>query len=64
MTFTVVWMKGPLVMGTQAYASLDEASRRAQDELPQMHVQFGATAVKVVDETGAPCFLKAISRDA
>jgi hypothetical protein len=63
MTFTIVWLKGPLVMGTESFASLDDASRRAEQELPQMHAQFGATAVKVVDEKGTPCFLKAISRN-
>jgi hypothetical protein len=63
MAFTIVWMKGPLVMGTRAVESLDEATRSAQDEMPDMQQQFGATAVKVVDESGAPCFLRAISRD-
>jgi hypothetical protein len=63
MAFTIVWMKGPLVMGTRAVDSLDEATRSAQDEMPDMQHQFGATAVKVVDESGAPCFLRAISRD-
>ncbi|MEA3061573.1 MAG: hypothetical protein QOJ94_1354 [Sphingomonadales bacterium] len=63
MAFTIVWMKGPLVMGTRAFDSLDEATRSAQDEMPEMQRQFGATAVKVVDEAGNPCFLRAISRN-
>jgi hypothetical protein len=63
MAFTIVWMKGPLVMGTRAVDSLDEATRSAQDEMPDMQRQFGATSVKVVDESGNPCFLRAISRN-
>ncbi len=63
MAFTIVWMKGPLVMGASAYGTLDEATRAAQDEMPDMQRQFGATAVKVVDESGNPCFLRAISRN-
>jgi hypothetical protein len=63
MAFTIVWMKGPLVMGTNAFDSLDEATRSAQSEMPEMQRQFGATAVKVVDESGNPCFLRAISRN-
>lgn len=40
-----------------------EATQAAQDEMPAMQRQFGATAVKVVDESGNPCFLRAISRN-
>jgi hypothetical protein len=63
MALTIVWMKGPLVMGTRAFDSLDEATQSAQEELLQMQRQFGATAMKVVDESGNPCFLRAISRN-
>jgi hypothetical protein len=62
MAFTVMWMRGPLSMGSQEFDDLEAATEHAKEQLPQMQSRFGATAVKVVDETGNPHFLKAISR--
>ena len=62
MTFTVMWMRGPLSMGSKEFDELDAATEHAKEELPQMQSRFGATAVKIVDEAGNPHFLKAISR--
>jgi hypothetical protein len=63
MTFKIVWMKGPLILGNVPFGSLDEAVREAEQQLPEMRVNFGITAVKIVDEQGVPVFLKATSRD-
>jgi hypothetical protein len=63
MTFMVVWMRGQVAIGTEALANLEAAIEHTMDQLPQMQKRFGATAVKVVDESGKPQFLKAISRD-
>ena len=63
MAFTVVWLRGPLTMGTEAFEDLEGATRHAEDQMPQMQSRFGATAVKVVDDSGTPHFLKAISRN-
>ena len=62
MTFTVMWMRGPLPMGNEEFADLDSATEHAKDKLADMAERFGATAVKIIDETGTPHFLKAISR--
>ena len=62
MTFKIVWMKGPLVLGNVAFEALDEAVRHAEEQLPEMQVNFGITAVKIVDVNGKPVFLKATSR--
>ena len=62
MAFKVMWMRGPLSMGTEDFADLRAATDHAKDELSRMQTSFGATAVKVVDEAGKPHFLKAISR--
>jgi hypothetical protein len=62
MAFKIVWMKGPLVLGNMAFEQLDEAVRHAEVQLPEMQVNFGITAVKIVDEQGIPVFLKATSR--
>jgi hypothetical protein len=62
MVFTVMWMRGPLSMGSKEFDDLDSATAHAKEELPQMQSRFGATAVKVVDQDGNPHFLKAISR--
>ena len=63
MTFTLMWMRGPLSMGTEEFPDLESATEHARDQLPQMQSRFGATAVKVVDADGNPHFLKSISRD-
>lgn len=62
MGFTVMWMRGPLSMGTEEFDDLESATDHAKNQLEQMQSRFGATAVKVVDETGSPHFLKSISR--
>ena len=49
-------------MGSKNFDDLDAATEHAKEELPQMQSRFGATAVKIVDESGNPHFLKAISR--
>lgn len=63
MAFTLMWMRGPLAMGSEEFADLEAATAHAQDQMAQMQTRFGATAVKVVDEKGVPHFLKSISRD-
>ena len=62
MAFKIVWMKGPLVLGNEAYEVLPEAIRHAEEQLAEMQVNFGITAVKIVDDQGTPVFLKATSR--
>ena len=62
MAFTIVWLKGPLTMGTENFDDLKRATEYAEDRMPQMRTRFGATAVKIVDEVGTPHYLKAISR--
>ena len=62
MTFKLVWMKGPLVLGNMPFDACDEAVRHAEEQLPEMQTNFGITAVKIVDERGKPVFLKATSR--
>ena len=63
MTFTVIWMRGPQPMGSKRFEDLALATGYAVDNLRDVQANFGATAVKVVDESGAPQFLKAISRN-
>ncbi|HEY5723140.1 MAG TPA: hypothetical protein VIT45_12535 [Allosphingosinicella sp.] len=63
MAFTLMWMRGPLAMGSEEYDDLESATAHARDRMEQMQTRFGATAVKVVDEKGVPHFLKSISRD-
>lgn len=63
MAFTIVWLKGPLSIGTENFDELASATRHADERMPQMQARYGATAVKIVDETGTPHFLKAISRN-
>jgi hypothetical protein len=63
MAFTVVWLRGPLTMGTENFDDLKRATAHAEDQMPQMQRRFGATAVKIVDDIGTPHFLKAISRN-
>jgi hypothetical protein len=62
MAFTVIWMRGPQAMGTKRFEDLGLATGYAVDNLGQVRTRFGANAVKVIDDAGAPCFLKAISR--
>jgi hypothetical protein len=62
MSFKVMWMKGPLTMGSEAFDDLDAATRHATDQLPDMQSRFGATAVKIVDTLGTPHFLRSLSR--
>jgi hypothetical protein len=62
MGFKVMWMRGPLTMGTEAFDDLPSATAYASDHLPDMQTRFCATAVKVVDETGTPHFLRSLSR--
>ena len=63
MGFTLMWMRGPLTMGSEQFADLDAATAHATEMMTQMQTRFGATAVKVVDRQGVPHFLKSISRD-
>jgi hypothetical protein len=62
MGFKVMWMRGPLTMGTEAFDELADATTYAVDHLAEMQSRFRATAVKVVDETGTPHFLRSLSR--
>jgi hypothetical protein len=62
MSFKVMWMRGPLAMGSEAFEDLEAAQRYATDQLPEMQTRFGATAVKVVDNLGMPHFLRSLSR--
>jgi hypothetical protein len=63
MAFTVIWMRGPHAMGTKTFDELAVATGYAVDNLGQVQSHFGATAVKIVDDAGAPHFLKSLSRD-
>jgi hypothetical protein len=51
-------------MGTKRFEDLALATGYAIDNLRDVRANFGATAVKVVDDAGTPQFLKAISRNA
>jgi hypothetical protein len=62
MAFTVIWMRGPLALGSKTFDDIGEATAYAEDNLPDVQVRFGATAVKVVDDDGTPHYLKSISR--
>ena len=62
MSFKVMWMRGPLAMGSESFDDLGVATRYATDHLPEMQTRFGATAVKVVDGLGMPHFLRSLSR--
>lgn len=64
MAFTVVWLRGPSVIGSEDFDELARATEHADGQLTQMQTRFGATAVKVVDGEGVPHFLRAISRNA
>jgi hypothetical protein len=63
MGFTLMWMRGPLAMGSEEFEDLAAAAAHADDQMEQMQTRFGATAVKIVDEKGVPHFLKSISRE-
>ncbi len=63
MGFTLMWMRGPLAMGSEEFDDLEAAASHANEMMEQMQTRFGATAVKIVDETGVPHFLKSISRE-
>lgn len=62
MNFKVMWMGGPLAMGSEAFDDLATATRYAGDQLPEMQSRFGATAVKIVDAGDTPHFLRSLSR--
>jgi hypothetical protein len=62
MSFRMVWMRGPLVMGTEASDLLEDARKHATDTIEHMQGRFGATAVKIVDGAGTAHYLKSISR--
>ena len=62
MAFTLMWLKGPFVIGSERFDDLAVATAHAGEQIEQMQGRFGATAVKVVDETGTPHFLKSLSR--
>ena len=62
MTFKVMWMRGPLTMGAEAFEDLPAATTYATDRMSDMQSRFGATAVKVVDGAGTPHFLRSLSR--
>ena len=61
MGFTVVWMRGPQTMGTKRFEELAPATGYAVDNLRDIQANFGANAVKIVDDEGQPHFLKSIS---
>ena len=61
MGFTVVWMRGPQTMGAKRFEELAPATDYAVDNLRDVRTNFGATAVKIVDDDGQPHFLKSIS---
>ena len=61
MAFTVVWMRGPQRMATKRFEELAPATDYAVDNLRDIQTNFGATAVKIVDDEGHPHFLKSIS---
>ena len=63
MSFTVIWMRGPQAMGTKSFDELTPATNYAEDNLPHIQTRFGATAVKIIDATGNPLYLKALSRN-
>jgi hypothetical protein len=63
MAYTVIWLRGPLPLGTKTFDDLAEASTYAEDNLSDVQAQFGATAVKIVDDEGTPHYLKSISRN-
>ena len=62
MSFKVMWMRGPLAMGSEAFDDLGAATKYAADQLPEMQSRYGATAVKIVDALGKPHFLRSLSR--
>ncbi len=62
MAFTLIWMRGPIAMGTESFEELDRAVDHAQEMIDQMHNRFGATSVKIVDDEGTAHFLRSISR--
>ena len=62
MSFKVMWMRGPLTMGSEGFDDLEAATVHAGDQLPEMQSRFGATAVKIVDSLGNPHFLRSLSR--
>ena len=64
MAFTVMWLKGPLVIGSKHFDGLSEATAHAEEQLAAMQQSFGATAVKVVGDDGTPHFLKSTGRSA
>jgi hypothetical protein len=62
MSFKVMWMRGPLTMGSEAFDDLEGATDYATQHIAEMQSRFGATAVKVVDDIGVPHFLRSLSR--
>jgi hypothetical protein len=62
MSFKVMWMRGALSIGDEAFEDLAAATEYAGQQLPAMQRSFGATAVKVVDALGTPHFLRSLSR--
>ena len=62
MAFTVIWMRGPQTLGAKRFDELAPATAYAVDNLRDIHANFGATAVKIIDDEGCPHFLKAISQ--
>jgi hypothetical protein len=63
MAYTVIWLRGPLPLGTKTFDALAEATLYAEENLADVQTQFNATAVKIVDDEGTPHYLKAISRN-
>ena len=62
MSFKVMWMRGPLAMGSESFEDLGAASLYAGDRLLEMQARYGATAVKILDSAGTPHFLRSLSR--
>jgi hypothetical protein len=63
MAYSVIWLRGPLPLGTKMFEDLAEATSYAEENLAAVQAQFNATAVKIVDDEGTPHYLKAISRN-
>lgn len=60
MTYNLVWLKSSTPIGTEDFDQLSLAKYRAMSFLRQMNTRFGATGVKVTDESGAPLYLETV----
>ena len=62
MVYTLVWLKGPNPIGTEDFEQLSAAKDRAISFLRDMNRRFGATSVKVTDDSGSAVYLETIRR--